>query len=245
MQHRGPFLPADIVRHCLRGTVFHDCEYPEHVSIGGIAIAKGSHFGPTAFIEVTMIIGLEAAREFNLRSGPQPEFAGWLERNGVNLSHALNIVGPIVEHDIVIFPGMLFDLAEPCSPDAIRAVVQVALDENAETPIDLVAWTRERPHTVFRCLGSAPVIGLDQLFNSASYFANQPLLVHRSPLSWLASGCVGIVPLDYDALRERLNWLHGECRLAAESLAHGRTLRDALAPLPDNVRIVVPRSEAA
>jgi hypothetical protein len=151
----------------------------------------------------------------------------------------------IIEHEIIVFPREMFDFAEPDSLDAIRAVVQVAFDETAETPIDLVAWTRERPSAILRCFGSAAAIGVDQLFNPASYFGGQPLLVHRDALAWLAPGCRGIVPVDYHALRRRLDLLCSECRLAADSLEHGRALRKALDPIPEHVRIVVPRSEHA
>jgi hypothetical protein len=126
--------------------------------------------------------------------------------------------------------------------------VHVAVGEDAETPIDLVAWTRERPDRILRCLGAARAIGIDQLFNPASYFAGRPLRVHRSALAWLAAGCDGVVPLDWVAIRNRLDLFPLElddCRLAAESLAHGRALRAALGPLPARVRIVVPRAEAA
>lgn len=188
------------------------------------------------------------ALEFNLRSDPQLELAKWLEREGVDVPQALNLAGPIAEHDIVVFPRAMFDFAAPGSANSVRAVVHLAVGEDAETPIDLVAWTRERPDRILRCLGVAPAIGIDQLVNPASYFAGRPLRVHRSALAWLASGCDGVVPLDCAAIRNRLEFLPLEldgCRLAAESLKHGRTLRDALKPLPARVRILVPRAEAA
>lgn len=188
------------------------------------------------------------ALEFNLRSEPQLELARWLESEGVDLPHALNVAGPIVEHDIVVFPGAMFDFAPPRSADTVRAVVHLAVGEDAETPIDLVAWTRERPDRILRCLGVAPAIGIDQLVNPASYLAGRPLRVHRSALAWLASGCDGVVPLDYAAIRNHLDFLPlelGDYRLAAESLTHGRALRDAFKPLPARVRILVPRAEAA
>jgi hypothetical protein len=74
-----------------------------------------------------MNIGLEAALNFNLQSEPQLEFAQWLECNGVDLARALNVGGPIVEHDIMVFPRKMFDFVEPDCPEAIRAVVHVAL----------------------------------------------------------------------------------------------------------------------
>jgi hypothetical protein len=191
---------------------------------------------------------MAAAAEFNLRSEPQVELARWLESNGVDVSHVLNVAGPIVEHDIVIFPEAMFDFAEPSSADSVRAVVHVVVGEDAETPIDLVAWTREQPDRIFRCLGAAAAIGIDQLVNPASYFAGRPLHVYRSALGWLAAGCDGVVPLDCAAVRNHLDFLPFElndCRLAVESLTHGRALRVALAPLPARVRILVPRAEAA
>ena len=84
-----------------------------------------------------MTVGQKAAMEFNLLSEPQPEFARWLASNGVDLSHALNVAGPIVEHDIVVFPRATFDFAAPGSEDSVRAVVHVAVGDDAETPIDL------------------------------------------------------------------------------------------------------------
>lgn len=191
--------------------------------------------------------GIALALDLNLRSEPQIELARWLESEGVDFSHALNCVGPIVEHDIVEFPGAMFDFAATRSTDSLRAVVHVALDADAETPIDLVAWTREEPDRILRCLGVTHAIGIDQLFNPASYFASRPLRMHRSVLAWLAAGCDGIVPLDCAAIRNRLDFLPINLdgfRLAAESLKHGRALRDALAPLPARVRILVPRAEA-
>ena len=191
-------------------------------------------------------LGVALAREFNLRSEPQLELANWLESQGVDVPQILNLAGPIVEHDIIVFPGAMFDFATPGSADSVRAVVHVAVGEDAETPVDLVAWTREQPDRILRCLGIAQAIGIDRLFNPASYFAGRPLRVYRSALAWLAAGCDGLVPLDCAAIRHHLDCLRlDNCRLAAESLTHGRALRAALAPLPAHIRILVPRVEAA
>ena len=196
----------------------------------------------------TFTRGMALALEFNLRSEPQLDLANWLESRSVDVPKVLNLAGPIVEHDIVVFQSSTFDFAAPRSAGSVRAVVHVAVDEDAETPIDLVAWTRERPDRILRCLGVAQAIGINQLFNPASYFAGRPLRIHRSALAWLAAGCDGMVPLDCAAIRNRLGFLPLEledCRLAAESLTHGRALRAALGPLPARIRILVPRAEAA
>lgn len=68
-----------------------------------------------------MSVGLEVAIEFNLRSEAQPEFARWLESNGVHLSQVLNLVGPIVEHDIVVFPSAV--ASEPAGRWFATAIV--------------------------------------------------------------------------------------------------------------------------
>jgi hypothetical protein len=189
------------------------------------------------------------ALEFNVRSEPQLELASWLTNRGVDVAHAWNVAGTVLEHDIMVFPMMMFDFAERGARGAVRAVVHVVHGEDAETPIDLVAWTRNRPDKVFRCLGSAHAIAIDQLINSTSYFVGRALHVHRTPLNWLAAGCNGLVPLDHRAVRDRLvRYLHfhdGPYNLAAENLAHGRALRAALSPLPSRVKILVPRAEAA
>jgi hypothetical protein len=150
--------------------------------------------------------GMALALEFNLRSEPQLELARWLESKGVDVPHALNLAGPIVEHDVVVFPGAMFDFAAAGSADSVRAIVHLAVGEDAETPIDLVAWTRERPDRILRCLGVAQAIGIDQLFNPASYFAGRPLRVYRSVLAWLAASCDGVVPLDCGAIRNQLDF---------------------------------------
>jgi hypothetical protein len=140
--------------------------------------------------------GLAQALEFNARSGPQLDLARWLKRQGIDFPHILNITGPIVEHDIIIFEKGLFEFARPGAINTVRAIVHVAFDEDAEMPVDLVAWTREQPSRIFRRLGAAQAIGVDQLFNPASYFAGRPLRVHRTALAWLAVHCDGVVLLD-------------------------------------------------
>jgi hypothetical protein len=188
------------------------------------------------------------AMEFNARSKPQLDLAHWLRCQGVNGPVVLNVAGPMVEHDIIILKKGVFDFARPGATDVVRAIVHVALGNDAETPKDLVAWTRDRPDRIFCCLGGVQAIGVDQLFNPASYFAGRPLRIHNSALAWLAADCDGIVPVDFRSIRDYLDCISVEldcCRLAAASVAHGRALRDALAPLPARVRILVPHVAVA
>jgi hypothetical protein len=92
------------------------------------------------------------------------------------------------------------------------------------------------------CLGASEALGLDQLYNPASYFGSRALSVRRNALEWLAADCDGIVIFNFQAIRSRLQRLpqNLNCRLAVESINSGRLLLDRLKPLPPNVRIMVP-----
>jgi len=188
------------------------------------------------------------AIDFNARSAPDADLARWLKSQGVDLDLALNIVGPIVEHNVTVFPRGCFDFAQPLDPASIPAVVHAAHGDDVESIVDLIAWTRDQPDRMLRCLGACAALGVDQIANPATYFDGRPLWVRRNALAWLVAGCNGIVPLDFTEVRRRLDRLPQRVsgyRLAAEHLEHGRALRRALMPLQACVRILVPRAEAA
>mgnify|MGYP001796828781 CR=1 FL=1 len=75
------------------------------------------------------------------------------------------------------------------------ALAMAVHDEDAETVIDLVAWST-RDIAIFGTLFGAGVLGLDILFNPASY-SNGPCCLYSNPLSWLQADCAGAVVLDY------------------------------------------------
>jgi hypothetical protein len=194
------------------------------------------------------LAGLLAACDFNLISEPALDTARWLRTHGVNVGRALNLAGPIIEHDVAIFDKDAFDFAAPDDPQAIRAIIHVAHGDDAETPVDLVAWTRDHPDRVLRCLGAGVALGVDQIQNPASYFAGKPLQIHRTPLAWLLAGCQGIVVLSADGVLDRLDRLPPRSepyRLLAEDLDHGVELRPLFAPLRPRVRLFVPQENAA
>ena len=131
---------------------------------------------------------------------------------------------------------------------SIRAVVHVAVGEDAETPIDLVAWTRERPDSVLRASalpGQSALISysIPPRISRAGRFAGTGARSHGLPpaaTAWCRS--IARRPTHLDPLPAELD----DCRLAAESLTHGRALRDALCPpLPARVRICSVVREAA
>jgi hypothetical protein len=189
------------------------------------------------------IDALELALNFHERAEPDLSLMHWLRDHGVDVRHVLNILGPVAELDIIVRRGR-FGVAHGETTGRIRAaVVHVATDDNGETPVDLVAWTRERPQRVFQSLGAVEALGVDQIRNPASYFLSKPLVVHRHPLNWLRAGCDGIVIFDARAVNTRLKCLPQRLEgydLAADSIEHGRELERILSPLPKGLRILVP-----
>jgi hypothetical protein len=178
--------------------------------------------------------------------GPYAQaFERWLSAQRIGAA-ALELAGPIYELPILCFVSdRKFQLCEGDETGAVMAVVHVVRGRDAETPIGLVAWCRDRPEKIFTYPAGLSALGLDQLDNPACYFAGGALRVHRSPLAWLRASCRGIVPLDYEALWLELKQLSGSCALSAESVEHGHALQAALDPLPANVRLVVPRRKVA
>jgi hypothetical protein len=189
---------------------------------------------------------LEAVRLFYELAMPRLGVDQWLQASGVDMRAALLLAGPICELPIIRYAALRsFQLGEENEPLAVPAMVHVVTGGDAETPIGLVAWRRERPDDVLTYPAGLPALGLDQLDNPASYFGGSALPVHRTPLRWLARGCRGIVPLDLNALWAVLDARRESYALAAESIEHGHALRAGLQPLPPGVRIVVPHRETA
>jgi len=190
-------------------------------------------------------LALEAVSLFYELATPTISLHHWLQSHGVDIATAILLAGPIAELPIIRYSmSRTFQLAEDDEPDAVPAVVHVVTGLDAETPIGLVAWCRDRWEDVFTYPAGLPALGIDQIDNPATYFAGKACRVHRSPLSWLASGCSGIAPLYTETLCDLLAALPeraGGYALAAESLAHGYALQTELQELPPQVRLVVPR----
>jgi hypothetical protein len=168
----------------------------------------------------------------------------WLRSQLIDIAHATNVAGPIIEMEITSMPGGYFSFCE--DRDGFMAFVMMVFDRDAETPIDFIAWTRDKPRRVFRYFGYADAFGVDQLYNPTSYYDDNGLMIRRTPMDWLFAGCTGAVILDYEEFGQRLHAARDEipqCRLVGESLSHAREISKTLKPLPDNVRIFVPASQ--
>ena len=66
-----------------------------------------------------------------------------------------------------------------------------AYGPDGETTIDLVAWPVDNPGTVLSMFGRAAWLGAWAAWNPATYYLGKALDVHRTPLEWLKSGCMG------------------------------------------------------
>src|ERR1039458_3255126 len=140
-------------------------------------------------------LAAELTIEFCSRVVPNLALSRWLLTQGVDVGHVFNVAGPIAEHSVTIHRSS-FELVEDGARGAVRAVVHIARGDDAEAPVDLIAWTREQPERVFQSLDAVEEIGVDQIGNPASWFLGKPLAVHRRPLDWLRAGCIGIMIFD-------------------------------------------------
>ncbi len=129
---------------------------------------------------------------------PDPEAWQALKAQGVNLDLVTNLAGPIVRTPVTFLPDDRFKL-DSFGEIAFALAVHA---EDAETLIDLVAWSAREPAT-FGTLFGTGILGLDSLMNPASYVGH-PCGLYSSPLAWLQASCAGAVVLDWQAAREAL-----------------------------------------
>jgi hypothetical protein len=137
-----------------------------------------------------LIATLAAHRLFSFAKN---DFELWqaLKSNGVNLDLVTDLAGPIIRTVVTFLPDGLYE-NDSFGEIALAMAVH---DENAETVIDLVAWST-RDIATFGTLFGAGVLGLDMLFNPASY-SNGPCCLYSNPLAWLRANCAGAVVLDH------------------------------------------------
>jgi hypothetical protein len=181
----------------------------------------------------TVAAQLAAHRLF---SEAEPDPASWqyLMATGIDLNHVTNMAGPIVRRAVSFtsWSGFEFDNL------GHSAFVMAVHDEDAETVVDLLAWSAREPEEFGTLLG-APMLGVDQLLNPAS-FVDKPCMLFSTPLAWLKAGCSGAVILDLAAARTALGRALGP--VTTETLEHADCLlRSGIVP---GHRILVPSTWA-
>jgi hypothetical protein len=193
------------------------------------------HYDEMYVARLTFLDRVEEA----IATGTNLDTFRWLRSRSIDPDHVNNVAGLIVETEIAALPGGIFSFSEY----GFSAFVIMAHERDAERPVDFIAWTRDKPSRVYRYFGYSDALGVDQLYNAASYFDGGGLMIRRTPLDWLSAGCTGSVILDFAEFSQRLRALENQhCRLVGESVVHAREMKKALTPLPSNVRIFVPAS---
>jgi hypothetical protein len=141
------------------------------------------HYQEMFLARVTFYARVEEA----IATGTICETFRWLRSRSIDPDHVNNVAGLLIETEIAALPGGIFSF----SGYGFSAFVITVHDRDAETPVDFVAWSRDKPSRVYRYFGYADALGIDQLYNPTSYFAGDGLMIHRTPMDWLVAGCVG------------------------------------------------------
>jgi hypothetical protein len=181
---------------------------------------------------------LEYRAELSARASPSPEWAAYIASENIDLT-VYAFIGILGVTQARFSPDRRFKFCDDGVPTAVCEV----LGDDAETVIDLVAWPIARPEKFATALGVATGLGKDQAKNPATFFAGRPLLIHRTPLSWIRSGCRGVVVLDRLMAPVWLGAALGP--IAGEDLAHGHELARLLYPHVSASRILAPLRQAA
>lgn len=167
-----------------------------------------------------------------LFASAEPDPTGWavLKANGVDLDTVTNLAGPIVRSLVTFWDGRFeYDYAF----GEIAFVIAVH-GEDAETVVDLCAWSARDPAT-FGTMFGAGILGIDSLMNPASYIG-RPCMLFGSPLAWLRANCAGAVVLDFNGVRAALGAAPGV--LTTDSLELAESLvRSGIVPAR---KVVVP-----
>jgi hypothetical protein len=134
-----------------------------------------------------LILKTSRLYRFSSRGFPSNDELRWLLRQGISDAALWPISGATVRLD-----GSTFAL----DPDGERALIFRA--EDCGEVIDLIAW-QPRTDKLASWRGIAFCLGdVDDIFNSATYFAGGALRVHETPLQWLRAERDGIMILRPD-----------------------------------------------
>lgn len=139
---------------------------------------------------------------------------------------------------VVYFANRTFDLASGGERGVASCIIEV-IDEDGLTTIDLVAWPLHRPDKFATWGRVAEGLGVSQAAETCA----SAIRVHRTPLAWLQSECLGVVIIDpLSAPR----WLGGSpAYLACEDPDHAREVARLLHPFTPANRVLAPIGKAA
>lgn len=142
----------------------------------------------------------------------------WLNSYDIRLDAITNLVGPVCRHAVTFFAGGRFEY----DPFGEQAFCIVLMGEDAETELDILAWSARDPETFGTLLGQAGLAGATAVTNPASYTGGKACPLWRAPLDWLRAGCEGACVLDLALARPVLARAPG--LLLVEDFDHAQEL---------------------
>jgi hypothetical protein len=161
---------------------------------------------------------------------PSPRLWSFLRQNGIDCLHVFNLLHGAVALREWTISGQ----KEDC-------ILLPLMDEDAITPLDVVAFSMRDPRRFQTVLGIGAVLGAGELVNPATYWAGSMCSLVRTPLQWLAAGiefhaCV----IDAKRAKPIFDWAPGN--VAAADLDHAEEL--LAADVIDEKRLFIPNPKA-
>lgn len=171
--------------------------------------------------------------EYYDRADWHPRVGTYLRSQGIDDTLVLAHAGTVALLPCIFDDSGFFDFAD----NSESCLVFEVLDEDAATTADLCAFSVSNPCRFGTAMGAAPVLGMTNITNPASWAFGDLLPIHHTPLEWLQSGCRGVVILDYRGAREILGKALGP--LLATDEAHALELRELLCTPPVDPRNII------
>ena len=120
-------------------------------------------------IDVARIVNFDSFRAYRWLvsiAEPNPKLFAFLRKKGVDLNHVFNLLGGAIALCPHSFSG-------PNGPKEDCIFLPV-MDEDGVTPLDVVMFSMANPARFSTMLGLGSVLGLDQVFNPATYWGGEP-----------------------------------------------------------------------
>lgn len=167
--------------------------------------------------------------------------ANGLELTQLRVLRGLGLPAPELHADGMIGVSRgLIDKRDFWAPDesGSRLLVTPLIEDGAV--VDLVAFDPKQPNAWFLRTGHGWALGADTIARASSYWpGDEPLVLHATPMEWLASGCEGACVSQWtDEARRTIRMLHA-CEVRSSEFA--RALRLELTRPPRIPEIQVRR----
>jgi hypothetical protein len=177
---------------------------------------------------------LAARADFYERAWAHPRFLHYVRHHSLELARINGFAGATGILPVVDCGQGRFDWDAP--GELMEAFVCEAYAEDGETVIDLVAWSTKDPTHILTMFGRAPILGLWEALNPATYFGGKALQMHRTPLEWMQSGCRGAAVVRPTSAARLLFDVEGA--IAGKDPRHSRYLLELIRGVVDDRKVV-------